>query len=58
MTEKKKYIKPLTEVLDLRIPQNYLASHSLHEADAKGQSFDDEEEEDGMYEDNFPGWGD
>lgn len=59
MTEKKKYIKPQTEVLDLRIPSNVLASMSLNMGDAKETSFDDEEEEeDGMYEDNFPGWGD
>lgn len=57
MKEKKKYLAPQTEVLDLRIPQNYLACHSDEWAVAKETSFDDEEEED-MYEDNFPGWGD
>lgn len=60
MNMNKKYFAPLTEVLDLQIPNNMLAGtqHDLDYADAKGQSFDDEEEEDGMYEDNFPGWGD
>lgn len=57
MNMNKKYFAPLTEVLDLKIPNNMLAGtqHDLDFADAKGNSFDDNED---MYEDDFSGWED
>lgn len=58
MTEKKKYIKPQTEVVDAHVSLSILDGSRWDEAETKGHSFDDEEEENGMYEDNFPGWGD
>jgi hypothetical protein len=57
MTEKKKYIKPQTEVVDAHVSLSILDGSRWNWGQAKETNFDEEEEED-MEEDNFPGWGD
>ena len=54
--KKRKYIKPLTEVFDLRLPAGFLAGHSNDWADARQATFDDEEEEDDENESFFSSW--